>query len=614
MDAEAKNAPQGEDESAESGFPDSARLARMLRDSLPKNAFLTTAQELLFSAGRNEEHRRTLLDAMVRLHEDGIVDILREIGRFLNDKETNPLPNFWGWMHWFRPLFSELPFPLESICSLFAAFDERWKRNMANGIWWDYLSDRFRSSPDSAEEMLRLAEQKDEFCPGVRRAFSAGLAKDTPHWLERAIGMMERPGTRTKRYFNEIVLALSDVDFGALDSGLAARFWERFAKVSDENDPCFDWFAAYMSLHVIRAKGFREEVCGTVLGRVLGLGDPAVLERMLIFLAADWKTTDEEERQWSLDALEDYDPQKPFPIDAFGSFASTLLREGFTKTAADVLSSYLVRRNAELSDIPYVVDECWNDQRPRIGEIATAWLLSGNRILEKAAGELLPFEIESGCVPSVDESQLNLGPQELLVFAAKVIGYLFDKPKTLFRFLFPCVNRMDEDTRRKIRPVIFDPVFLCYHDDAGECLASKDFSLGRDAVDFLRCILDEAKNEMAVLSKSGPFPELRSPMRQQIEIERIRERELEDRMESSRQNSILEVLTHKISLLHGNGWILYQPNEDGTLVRSPGELQRHSVSLVLPRLPYAIGWEFDWRRAELKMGNWNIDPVEELGE
>ena len=614
MDEEAKNAPQGEDGSAESGFPDSAGLERMLRDSIPKNAFLTTAQELLFSAGRNEEHRRTLLDAMVRLHEDGIVDILREIGRFLNDKETNPLPNFWGWMHWFRPLFSELPCPLESICSLFAAFDERWKRNMANGIWWDYLSDRFRSSPDSAEEMLRLAEQKDEFCPGVRRAFTSGLAEDTPYWLERGIGMMERPGGRTKRYFNEIVLALSNVDFGALDPGLAARFWERFAKVADESDPCFDWFAAYMSLHAIRAKGFREGMCGTVLRRILGLGDPAVLERMLIFLAADWKTTDEEERQWSLGSLEDFDPQKPFPIDAFGSFASTLLREGFTKTATDVLSTYLVRTNAELSDIPYVVDECWNNQRHRIGEIATAWFLSRNRILEKAAGEVLPFEIKSGCVPSVDESQLNLGPQELLVFAAKVIGYLFDKPKTLFRFLFPCVDRMDEGARRKIRPVLYDPVFLCYHDAARSSLASMDSSLGRDAKDFLRCILDEAENEMAVLSRSGPFPELRSPMRQQIEIDRIRERELDDGMESSRKNSILEALTHKISLLHGNGWIQYQPNEDGILVRSPGKLQRHSVSLVLPRLPNAIGWEFDWRRAELKMGNWNIDPVEELGE
>lgn len=614
MDEESTNAPQGEDARAESSFPDSAGLERLLRDSLPNNAFLTTAQELLFTAGRNEEHRRSLLDAMIRLHGDGTVDILREIGRFLDDKETSPLPDFWGWMHWFQPLFSELSCPLESICSLFAAFDERWKRDMANGIWWDYLSDRFRRSSDSAEEMLRLAEQKDEFCPGVRRAFSAGLAKDVPFWLERAIGMLECPGARTKRYFNEIVLSLSTVDFVALDPGVAARFWERFAKVADESDPCFDWFAAYMSLHAIRAKGVREGMCGTVLRRILDLGDPAVLERMLIFLAADWRKTDEDERQWSLDALANFDPQKPAPIAALDRFVFMLLREGFTKPAVEVISAHLIRRNAELTDLPRAVGEFRRTQQTQLVATATAWLSSGNRILEKAASELLPFEIGKDSVPSLDASRLEIKTETLLPFAAKLIGHLFDRPKTLFMFLFPCLDRMGADERESLRPVLLDPVFLCYHKQARAYLDSTECPIGRDTASFIRDVLGEAEKDMFVLSKSGPFPELRPSLREQIETDRIREQDNERMMLQTQNDSVFEILAHKISLLHGNGWVQYQTEADGTLVRLPGELQRHSVSLVLPRLPNAIGWEFDWRRAELKMGNWNIDPVEELGE
>lgn len=85
-------------------------------------------------------------------------------------------------------------------------------------------------------------------------------------------------------------------------------------------------------------------------------------------------------------------------------------------------------------------------------------------------------------------------------------------------------------------------------------------------------------------------------------------------MKEARSKFLFPILTHNIDLLHGKEWILYQPEGDGPLGRSAGELQRHSISIELPRLPDAVGQEFNYRLVALKMGQWNINTLMEFSE
>lgn len=594
-------------------FPDAAQLEQIILESIPKGTFLVTCQDLSFSAGKSDECRQTLMQTLARLHNDGKVDVLNELKRFCCETEMDPLLDFWSWMYAFRFLFSKLSCPLESICSLFAAFDKRWQRDMANGIWWEYLRDRFINETDARREMLRLAEAQDTFCPGLRIAFSAGLSAEPVHWFRMAIDLLEKPDERSKVFFNVILLALLEVDWKTLDSTLQSAFWKVIAAITDGNNPPFDWCFLYLICHHLRIHGAGGGPYGTILQRVLSFNDPAVLARAAIHLAVDWAGTDTSERQWSLEAFSKIDPATGDLPPHLDGFLEMLVHNGFMETATDFLTSYLVRWNVHLSVFPRFA-KLLQHRVGLLGPMLTSWFLSGNPILEKSAGELVPFEIGDGPVPAIDMGQMRQTQQSLLPVAAKMIGHLFYKPKTMFSFLFPCLECMNAKDKEELTSVLFDPVCLSYHCEIRKWMESDRCNLGEETRGFLHAILERAEADTDHLFKGEGYPELRPPMQLQAELVRVQEAENRKNTEEAYKNTLIPFLAKEVLLLHGKENVMYYPEGEGPLGRSVGKLQHHSVTIALPHLPEAVGLEFDWRLVALKMGQWHIDPTVELGE
>lgn len=599
--------------SGEASFPDATHLKQIILESVPKGTFLMACQDLSFSAGKSDECRNNLVQMLANLHNDGKIDCLKELERFCDETGKQSLPHFWLWMAHFSPLFSKLRCPLESICDLFAAFDKRWQRDGAVGIWWDYLLERFRNESNTRWKMLRLAESRDEFCPGFRIAFSAGLSEEPGQWLQTAIDLLKNPGKRSKRFFNEILLALPDADWSLLDTALQSAFWEVIVSIVNEGNPPFDWRFVYLLCHRLRMKGQKGESCETLLRRVLSFNESDVLVMAAIHLAVDWTGTDDGERQWSLEAFSKINPSNKGLLQELDGFLYMLVHNGFVDTATTFLASYLVQWNANLSVFPHFVESIQHRAEP-IGPTATSWFLSGNQILEKAADELIPFEFDNRPIPAIDIRQIRNYKQSLLPVAAKIIGYLFYKPKTMISFLFPCLDYLDAKEKQALSSVLFDPVCLSYHAEILQWMKSDRCNFGNDTQDFLNEILGRAEVYRGILSQVGSYPELGSPMQLHAELVRVQNSENRDYMEEAHKNSLLPFLTHNISMLHGKSWIQYRMEADGSLVRSAQDLQHLSASYAVPGLPNAVGLAFNWLLAALRTGYWNVDTVREFCE
>lgn len=449
--------------SDEVAFPDAARLEQIILESIPKGTFLLTCQDLSFAAGQSVEQRQHLLQKLASLHNEGKIDLLKEMGRFCDETEKQPLPHFGLWISHFKSLYSKLVCPLESICSLFASFDKRWAKETGNGIWWEYLLERFQRDADSRREMLHLAESQDAFCPGLLRAFAAGMSVEPGQTFKTALDLLANPGKRSKCFFNAILLALCDADWKTLDSPSQASFWTIIATIADGGSPPFDWHPLYLVCHRLRLKGMGDAPCGDILQGVLSLNDSAVLSMAAINLAVDWAGTDPSERQWSLEAFSGINPENDALLQNLDGFLEMLVQGGFADTATGFLTSYLVRWHAGLSIFPNFVESLQQCVGP-LGATATSWFLSGNPDLERGAGELMPLEIADIPIPAIDIGQIRNAQQSLLPVAAKMIGHLFYYPKTLFSFLLPCLDYMDDREKQELSPVLLDPVCLSYHD------------------------------------------------------------------------------------------------------------------------------------------------------
>ena len=594
-------------------FPDVTQLEQTILENIPKGTFLETCQDLSFSAEKSDECRQTLLQVLVRLHNDGKIDCLKELGRFCSTTEEQQLPDFWLWIFHFSNLFSKLSCPLESICSLFAAFDKRWQRDMANGTWWDYLRERFCNDADARREMLHLAEARDDFCPGMRIAFSAGLSVEPVYWFKMALELLENPGDHSKQFLNTILLALLDADWKTLDSALQSSFWKVIAAIADGNNPPFDWCFLYLICHQLRKQGQGGGPCGMTLQQVLSFNDPAVLSRAATHLAVDWKVTDANERQWSLEAFSKINPATDSLAPHLDGFLEMLVHDGFVETATDFLTSYLVRWNVDLSGFPRVSQRLKRSVG-RLGPTATSWFLSQNPFLEKAAAQLIPDEFEDHPIPAIDIKQIHNTQQSLLPVAGKIIGHLFYKPKTMIAFLLPCLDSMDTKEKQALSPVLFDPVCLSYHGEIRKWMNSDKCNLGKDTRDFIDEILGRAEADTDFLAKAGSYPELGPPMQLRAELSRVQANENRKYMEEAYKNSLLPFLTHNISLLHGKGWIQYRRESDGSLGRSAQDLHHYSASYAVPCLPDAVGLAFNWLLAALRMGYWNVDTLREFCE
>ena len=594
-------------------FPGPAQLEQIILESIPKGTFLLTCQDLSFAAGQSVEHRQSLLQMLVRLHNEGKIDFLKEVGRFCSTTGKQSLPHFGLWISHFSPLFSKVDCPLESICTLFASFDTRWAKDTGNGIWWEYLLDRFQRDVDSRREMLRLAELQDAFCPGLLRAFAAGLSVEPGQTFNQMLDLLASPGKRSKCFFNVMLFALSGADWKTLDSQSQVAFWKIIAAIVAGKDPPFDWHPLYLLCHRLRLSGLGGTSCGDILQRVLSLNDPVVLAMAAINLAVDWTGTDASERQWSLEAFSEITPDNRSLLQNLDGFLEMIVRDGFVDTATGFLTSYLVRWNVSLSVFSHFVESMQCYVWP-LGNTATCWFLSGNQVLERAAGDLIPFEIGDDPIPTIDIGQIRNAQKSLLPVAAKMIGHLFYKPKTMFSFLFPCLDYMDDKEKQNLTPVLLDPVCLSYHEGIRKWMESDKCHLEETSRTFLGEILKRAEADTARLSKAGPCPELRPPLQLQVELMRVQEDENRESMKEARSNSLLSVLAHNIDLLHGKEWILYRPGGDGPLGRSVSELKQHSISIAFPRLPDAVGQEFNYRLVALKMGQWDINTLMEFVE
>lgn len=594
-------------------FPDAAQLEQNILESIPKGTFLVTCQDLSFSAGKSDECRQTLLQMLARLHNEGKIDCLKEMARFCDETGKQSLPHFGLWIAHFRPLFSKLVCPIESICNLFASFDKHLQRDMVPGIWWDSLLERFRTESDTRREMLRLAEAHDTFCPGLRVAFSAGLSSEREYWFKTAIELLENPGERSKQFFNTILLALWDADWKTLDSASQSAFWKVIAAITEDNNPPFDWCFLYLICHQLRMQRLGGIPCETILQRVLSFNDPGVLARAAIHLAVDWAGTDTSERQWSLEAFSKINPATDNLSPHLDGFLEMLVHNGFMETATNFLTSYLVHWQANLAVFPQVV-QMLQHRIDQLGPTTTSWFLSGNPILETAVSELIPFEFEDHPIPAIDIKQISKTQQSLLPVAAKIIGHLFYKPKTMISFLLPCLDFMDAKEKKAISSVLFDPVCLSYHGEIRKWMESDRCNLGKDSRVFLNEILGRAKTDTDFLSKAGSYPELGPPMQLHAELERVQQNEKRNYMQEAYKNSLIPFLTHNISMLHGKSWIQYRMEEDGSLARSAQDLQHLSASYAVPCLPNAVGLAFNWLLAALRMGYWNVDTVREFCE
>jgi hypothetical protein len=221
-----------------------------------------------------------------------------------------------------------------------------------------------------------------------------------------------------------------------------------------------------------------------------------------------------------------------------------------------------------------------------LSALATEWFSAGHRPLCQAVGDVVNTRHKDAMNLRFDDSTLSLaGDTADRVFVAKrVVGFLFNKPKTAIGFLASLLTGQDPEADSSVSELIIDPMLINYPGSGREALVTAIDAASTGVQPSLRALLDVLDGYLERITST---PRLRALEVQQVERESYRRylaSTMEESMKEAEKKSALLSLMHRSTLLYGRSSVSYVDQLDGSSQRMEVPMSTHGVSVEFPRM------------------------------
>ncbi len=596
---------------------DANELESLLLDSIKNGMFLETCYQYYLHTTGSSEKSVLFKNALIKIHNEKKANIIQEFSKIKNPKTEKTKYDFWILAHGFSKLVPSLHADIHEVVDLFAKFDEIGEGDLAAGIWWNELTSLFEENPQSRNEIIALGLQEENVGQGLCTAFHSAFSANLFFYFPYAISLLNQTDGLPPNTHDRILFACRDLQVVAMPEDLKHSYYKTLLALVHRHPPTCSFAVLYDCIHSITIqKDNWTEASKQLLEELFQINDQPMLWNVALRLSLDINKTPNEEIGMSLKALLKTDIENKGILARIDHLLHRMIDSGMETTSIDFIADFLCKENSNFDMFPSSIQSLRETQEALLCERATRWLLSKNRRLEHIAARMLPDDPfdKSSKEYFVDARQLQeVGPDGVLTFCAKAIGLLFDKPRALFGFVFPALDYLDGPSKEKIEKIVYDPIVLTYPDKARIWLSNHRNIISKPTTERLEKIFDEADKYYDHFKEFAKIPELNPTIDQLKESEKDLQEAVEKGFDTAMENTILSKIATQVVLLHGKKSAYANPLPGNDDIQT-SELQTHSLTTTVPKLPSAIGLEFRWTRFALTMGDVNVDNTEELSQ
>lgn len=552
---------------------------------------LETALESTFGSNENRSY---ITEALVALHNEGVVDIIEEFKSLRNNKGSGP--NFFRARRLLENFLPRLNAPIQHVMECVAKLAEEAGQDMAANTIFTPFADFCAADLSRPVEGLKLIKESPRLWAGFAcPIIVAGTRIDMSRFFEEAVTLTfhEDIGVRKNAIFS-----LGRIQF-LQNSELTELALKRLDNMVDqETDDHLLGNIVNSSCSIFRQRKSLADQTVKILDAALSKGQDYTLHAASEEFGFNSDELTMPMLLVIMSNLMRINPSNKGTVDNVDFGVAKLIEKGSQDQGIEFLENLLLAhpRDLSLESFDSVVDHILSSGTCLLNKLFTRWFLRGDRVLcagipvvlGKVHGKEIYLEVDPLELPSSD-------PIKLRFIGRKAIGYLFSTPITAASIIISLMQQTDDSESVKvIASLLFDPLLLNYSCSLREFLEARVSSEVGQTKDAIQVALDDLAIYFEELKSIGKLPEMYPSQDQRESHSRHFNQQMSESYKEAMKGSFINLICSKTVLLYGRKSINYIYKSSGEAERMEIPLQSYGTEIEFPRREHIDPFGLDY--------------------
>lgn len=525
-----------------------------------------------------------VLDTLVKLHNDGIIDLVDHFFR-LNKGDHVLGHDFFIVRGIFIKAIPQIKSNISRLMKCIAHLAKEAEGDMmANQVYSPFL-DFCAASNGRSDEALQIAiDQPDALAQFIPIALCAGCRLDIDRYFKRTVSLTYHSDVTVR---SQAIYTLGQITYGGRsDLGMVAarRLSEVAAEEMLDNSLAF---CLQGCIGVLTQLADNEYDWTLLLEGIMKKAGDKTFHIAASSLAHDASKLGANLVEILLGHIARVNPKNKGTIDILDHALSQLLETEAHAAAVDVLEKLLIKGFGELTinDFVSTRNTLFDGDAKLFSKILTRWFAKGTRELCKAVSDAVDSVHGTDIVIAISCDDLpNYEDVTLIFIARKTIGYLFQKPVTAASVILSILDVAVTDcARATLANYIRDPLLYNYSGTLFEYISTKCQEASPRVRPHIESALNDINNYLSGLKSVPYIPELQPPTLNRIAQQRRMQALVASSYEEAMKGSLAN-LFHKSTILYANKSLMHiRPPGKSSMIRNVMPLQSMETAVEVPR-------------------------------
>lgn len=337
--------------------------------------------------------------------------------------------------------------------------------------------------------------------------------------------------------------------------------------------------------------------------KILSLQDKVIVHTAAQIFSYYQKSIGEDLTSSILGYLDHTSPENKGTINFIDYGLRALIESGKSDKAISFIEKFLISnaKDTDINEFSSVVQELLSQDRKILNKLITKWFSSRKRTLCHAIMDIFDKLHDKEIEIQADLKLLGSDTNKRIFVARKVIGWLPLNPKAATSFLVSLIESANNDEKKELEDLLFDPLILSYPGQVGDYLQN----LKQNETDSVKYVVSNVLSRFHQYSQSlksaRSLKELKAPQSQREIWLKDHNAKMAESYRAAEQHSILRQLASKTVLLYGNSSIHHVHLGNSEQKRMETPLHQFEHSMEYPRLEMLDPWGFDYQFRVLRV-------------
>lgn len=528
----------------------------------------------------DNEARRVLQEALVRLHKKGAIDAMSVLDEL--SRETDRGPDFFRVQIVFEAVLPGLDADVADVMN--ALVDIFKTPDLAARMLAGPFSHFCAATDGRPKDALTLIENDpDRFAQLLPEVVSAGARRAHKIWFKKLLDLI---GSENPLIASHACFAVGSVDLKG-DSRLADRVFaalDACAERSSDDRVLSNIVHAVFALRL--GRDGLDENAAALLDRILLTGGDLTLHAAA---NATWRKgteVDTDTLSLVLRHLDRVNPQYKSTIETLDRVLFNHLGEPDELEAIAFFERYCTANTTHIEPEAFeqFLRQLCREHRDLFGRLIVKWFLSGQATLCSAVRWMV-----MNCLGENDSLPVDVIATEKLdgldreFVARKAIGYLFFRPKAVAEIILAMMEKADQECSGTLEEYLFDPMLVNYPVALEPFLKELSKTKSPQVKQRINGALKKWQAHIDGIRSVGQIKELAPSERERAVSHWHRTDQSTAIRREVKKNSVLLNLVSKLDILHGSVSVHLVREPDGEKRCHVIPMHTHSYSMDIPR-------------------------------